>query len=62
MGATIARMSLRDGFVEEYEALLGARRLLALADQNKPNSESESPFATHWRIRSSSEEQGRAFR
>jgi argininosuccinate lyase len=36
MGTTIARMSLRDGLVKEYEALLGAReRLLALADQNK---------------------------
>jgi argininosuccinate lyase len=62
VGATIARMSLRDGLVKEYEALLGAQRLLAVADQNKPNSESESPFATHRRIRSSSGEQGCAFR
>lgn len=36
MGATIARMSLRDGLIAEHEALLGARgRLLARADENK---------------------------
>ena len=36
IGATIARMSLRDGLLREYEALLTARRkLLALAGQHK---------------------------
>jgi argininosuccinate lyase len=36
MGATIARMSLRDGLLKEYAALLAARKeLLALADQHK---------------------------
>ncbi len=36
MGATIARMSLRDGLIKEYDALLGAReKLLARADQSK---------------------------
>jgi argininosuccinate lyase len=45
MGATIARMSLRDGLLEEIEALLGLRgRLLELADQNK---ETIIPAYTH---------------
>jgi len=36
IGATIARMSLRDGLLREYAALLAARKkLLALAGQNK---------------------------
>jgi argininosuccinate lyase len=36
IGATIARMSLRDGLLREYAALLSARaKLLALAGQNK---------------------------
>jgi len=36
MGATIARMSLRDGILKEYEALAGVReRLIALAADNK---------------------------
>jgi len=36
IGATIARMSLRDGLLREYAALLAARKkLLALAEQNK---------------------------
>ena len=45
MGATIARMSLRDGLLKEYEALMGAReRLLARAEQNK---ETIIPAYTH---------------
>src|SRR6476620_7832196 len=36
IGATIARMSLRDGLLREYAALLSARaKLLALSGQNK---------------------------
>jgi len=36
MGATIARMSLRDGLLKEYEALVTSReKLLMIADQNK---------------------------
>ena len=36
IGATIARMSLRDGLLGEYEALVAAReKLLAMADQHK---------------------------
>jgi argininosuccinate lyase len=36
IGATIARMSLRDGLLREYAALLASRKkLLALAEQNK---------------------------
>jgi argininosuccinate lyase len=36
IGATIARMSLRDGLIKEYEALVASReKLLAIADQNK---------------------------
>lgn len=36
MGATIARMSLRDGLLKEYEALVTLReKLLTIADQNK---------------------------
>ena len=36
MGATIARMSLRDGLLKEYEALVASReKLLIIADQNK---------------------------
>jgi argininosuccinate lyase len=36
MGATIARMSLRDGLIKEYEALVESRgKLLAIADENK---------------------------
>jgi argininosuccinate lyase len=36
MGATIARMSLRDGLLREYEALVASReKLLVIAGQNK---------------------------
>lgn len=36
IGATIARMSLRDGLLREFEALVASReKLLAIADQNK---------------------------
>src|SRR3982074_221197 len=36
IGATIARMSLRDGLLREYEALAASReKLLIIADQNK---------------------------
>ena len=36
MGAAIARMSLRDGILKEYEALTSSReKLLTIADQNK---------------------------
>jgi argininosuccinate lyase len=36
MGATIARMSLRDGILKEYAALAGSReKLLTLAEQNR---------------------------
>ncbi len=45
MGATMARMSLRDGLLKEYEALTSSReKLLALADKN---TETIIPAYTH---------------